>query len=356
LFRRRERKLEVDLGELADEKESLSDFLAAKLKVGVTSGGNKVFVHSEKLSTKELERIVNKFVYHRNLMDKYWVGLERDVVKIEKFEHLKKKGKGGTEHAHVGKGGRRSSRTYLVAFWILMLIGSLSLIVAFGSLFFQGSSVQSLTSLDWGGYVVVSNLANPQPVVVGVSGSWIIPKVDVSQKDTFSSVWIGIGGYADSTLIQIGTSHDSINGSVEYSVWYELLPHYSDTITTMPVSPGDKINASINLVDTAKNEWALEIVDVTTGQRFSQNFFYDASRLSAEWIVERPTVNNSLSSLANFGSVTFTESKVTINTNIGTISDFPFSQFIIYDRQNRELVTVSSLISNGSSFTVTYSQ
>jgi hypothetical protein len=347
--------LKVDLGELKDETESLSDFLTSKFKLNVTSRGNQIFVESENLSSKELERLVNKFVYHQNFMDKYWVGLERDVIKIEKFEHSKKTGKRSEGHARVRQGGWRTSRSYLVALWTIMLIASVSLIIVFSNTFFQGSSVRHLTSLDWGGYVVVSNLVNPQPVVVSVSASWTVPRVNISQNDTFSSTWIGIGGYMDKTLIQIGTSHDSINGSAVYSVWYELLPQYSDTINTVDVSPGDKIAASINLVGTTKNEWSLEIVDVTKGQRFMQNFFYDSSRLSAEWIVERPTVNNSLSSLADFGSITITESNVMMNTNVGTINDFPFSQFIIYDQQNRELVTVSSLISNGSSFTVNYS-
>lgn len=345
----------MDLGELKDEKDSLLDFLSSKLKNDVTSKGNKVFVDSENLSSKELERLVNKFVYHRNLMHKYWVGLERGVIKIKKFEHFKKKEKRRKAHARVRQGGWRTSRIYLVALWIMMLIVSLSLIIAFSSMFFQGSSVRRLISLDWGGYVVVSNRINPQPVVVGVGGSWTVPRINVSQKDTFSGAWIGIGGYIDETLIQTGTTHDSINGSAVYSAWYELLPHYSATIITMDVSPGDKITASITLVDTTKNEWSVEIVDVTKEQGFRQNFFYDSSRLSAEWIVERPTENNSLSSLADFGSITFTDSNVMMNTNAGTISDFPFSQFTIYDRQNRELVTVSSLISNGSSFTVNYS-
>jgi hypothetical protein len=72
-------------------------------------------------------------------------------------------------------------------------------------------------------------------------------------------------------------------------------------------------------------------------------------------IVESPIgKNNSLSSLADFGSITFTDLNVMMNTNIGTISDFLFSQFTMHDSQNRKLVTVSSLISNGSTFTVNY--
>ena len=93
MFLRRKRKLKVDLGELEDERESLSNFLRLKLKVDVTSSGNKVLVDFENLSSNELKRTVNKFVYHRNLMDKYWVALENDVVKINKLERAEKKEK-----------------------------------------------------------------------------------------------------------------------------------------------------------------------------------------------------------------------------------------------------------------------
>jgi hypothetical protein len=93
LFLRRKRKLKVDFGELEEERESLSSFLHSKLKVDVTSSGNKVLVDSENLSPKELKRLVNKFVYRRNLMNKYWVALESGVVKINKFKRAEKKEK-----------------------------------------------------------------------------------------------------------------------------------------------------------------------------------------------------------------------------------------------------------------------
>ena len=88
----------MDLGELENEREALSIFLRSKLKVDVTSSGNKVSVDSENLSPKELKRLVNKFVYRRNIMNKYWVALEGGVVKINKFnrseKHKKRKKKG----------------------------------------------------------------------------------------------------------------------------------------------------------------------------------------------------------------------------------------------------------------------
>jgi hypothetical protein len=90
LFFRRKNRLEVDLGEMQDEREPLSSFLRSSLKVDVTLGGNKLLVDSEELSSQELKRLVSKFVYHRNLNNTYWVALENGVVKINKFKGVKK--------------------------------------------------------------------------------------------------------------------------------------------------------------------------------------------------------------------------------------------------------------------------
>ena len=90
-LRRGKRKLKVDLGELKDEFESLSSFLGSKLEADITSKGNKLFVYSDILSSSELKRLVNKFVYHKHLNHRYWVELEDDTVKIRRFKHSKKK-------------------------------------------------------------------------------------------------------------------------------------------------------------------------------------------------------------------------------------------------------------------------
>jgi hypothetical protein len=190
--------------------------------------------------------------------------------------------------------------------------------------------------------------------VVGVQASWTVPRVNVSQKDGFSAAWIGIGGQLDDTLIQTGTEQDSISGQEQYSAWYELLPYDSVPIPTIDVSWGDNITASITLVNSDTDAWSVQISDLTTGQSFQENFFYSSSRLSAEWIVERPTINNSLSALANFGNVTFTNASATISSTVGTIGNFSFTQVTMQNRQNIQLVTVSSLSPDGSSFTVNY--
>ena len=94
MFFGRKKRLTIDLGELEpDEKELLSDFLRSSLKVDVVLGGGKASVVSERSSPEELKRLVNKFVYHKNLNHKYWVALEDGVVKVHKFEKAKKQEK-----------------------------------------------------------------------------------------------------------------------------------------------------------------------------------------------------------------------------------------------------------------------
>lgn len=93
MFLRGKRKLKVDLGELKDECEALSSFLSSKLETDVTSSGNKIFVDSNSSSSNELKRLVNKFVYHWHLNHKYWVALEGDVVKVNRFKRFEKKEK-----------------------------------------------------------------------------------------------------------------------------------------------------------------------------------------------------------------------------------------------------------------------
>jgi hypothetical protein len=249
---------------------------------------------------------------------------------------------------------RRISRLVIIALGMVLLVAALVFIRIYLNTLFSSSN--NLMSLDWAGYVVTSDFVSPQPLVVGINGSWTIPEVNVSQRDTFSAAWMGIGGLVegDETLIQTGTEQDSLSGTATYSAWYELLPNDSVTITTINMSQGDEITASINLVDSATNEWSIEMVDATKGQSFQENFIYDSSKLSAEWIVERPSLDSSLTTLANFGNVTFTNSRMTMNSTVGTIGNFSFARITMQNRQNRQLVTVSSLSSDGSSFTVTY--
>ncbi len=84
-------KLQVDLGDLVGEREHLNVFLNTKLKIAFTPVRNKLVSDSADVSAKDLERAVNKFVYHRNLNSSHWVSLERNTVKINTFKNKEKK-------------------------------------------------------------------------------------------------------------------------------------------------------------------------------------------------------------------------------------------------------------------------
>ncbi len=211
---------------------------------------------------------------------------------------------------------------------------------------------------NWAGYVVASDLQNPQPTIVAIGGSWIVPSLTDVGVDAFSAVWIGIGGQFDQTLIQTGTEQDFIGGTATYSAWYELLPDDSITINTIDVSPGDQMEASIKLINPNSNLWSLSIADLTTGQKYQNNFTYHSGQSSADWIIERPDVNGVLSTLADFGNVTFSNCQVSFKDKGGTINEYPSSE-VIMDMQLRfsqylQLVDVSNLNNQGTEFTVSY--
>jgi hypothetical protein len=242
----------------------------------------------------------------------------------------------------------------LLVIWIILLASSLYLLEVLLVTFVNNPQGQGIISADWSGYLVRSDLENPQGQVVGINASWTVPRIGVFSSDAYSSAWIGIGGHSEKTLIQTGTEHDSVKGQEYYSAWYEMLPANAIRIDTINVSPGDMIIASINLVNSDIAQWAIRIHDVTTGQGFYRTFTYNSSRLSAEWVVERPHVNDQITPLANFGTIKFTSAYAKIGNTVGTIALFPYSKVIMTTDLSLQLTFVSSLGDDGASFNVTY--
>ena len=187
----------------------------------------------------------------------------------------------------------RIRQILLIALGIALLLFSLVVVDIFALPYFKSVQTQTLVSLDWAGYAVSTDNLLPQPTVDAVSGSWTVPKVAISDSDSFSSTWIGIGGALDSTLIQIGSEQDARLGQAVYSIWYEALPGNAVTIQNITISPGDQLSASITLVNATARSWQIGIADDTTGACFTQNcseqnLTYNSSRLTADWIVKDP--------------------------------------------------------------------
>ncbi|MCW3999735.1 MAG: G1 family endopeptidase [Candidatus Bathyarchaeota archaeon] len=242
---------------------------------------------------------------------------------------------------------------FLAAIWVLLLLVSLSLLSMLEAVFSRDPDSHTVVSVGWAGYVV-SKSFNEQREVTGISAEWIVPYVNTSAGNGYSSAWIGIGGQSDKTLIQVGTEHDVLDGKEFYSAWYELLPEYAIRITEFVVNPGDKIFASIMLVNPETNEWNIHLGDVTNGHVYNRNFYYNSTCASGEWIVERALVNGQIADLANFGSLTFQDCQIDLNKSEGSICNFTYSKVHMANQQLDRLASASQLSADGASFSVHY--
>ncbi len=183
------------------------------------------------------------------------------------------------------------------------------------------AAMNQLYSLNWAGYAVASDFTSPIATVTSAQGSWIVPTVEPTGRTIFSSVWVGVGGFfqGDNSLLQAGTGQDSGHQTTVYFAWTEALPQGEVPITSAMaacpvragtslclVQAGDRISASVTLTDAANDGWTLSLADATQGWSFSKTFTYASSRLSGEWIVERPSLCGSvgcrLTHLARFGT------------------------------------------------------
>lgn len=219
--------------------------------------------------------------------------------------------------------------------------------------------LEESTSLNWSGYASATSLTHPtNHSVTDVSGRWKVPKLSSSLGKTYCSIWVGIDGYSDNTVEQIGTEHDWTRGFQKNYAWFEMYPYGAYEIVGFPVHINDIIGAEVHY--SGNNLFTLTITNYT--QHVSQVIpsYYTRSssalRTSAEWIVEAPSMMTVLP-LAHFGTINFTNCSATINGVTGSISHTPNW---VYDpltmvTQLRVIKSLpSSLSPDGHSFSVTW--
>ena len=153
-------------------------------------------------------------------------------------------------------------------------------------------------SPNWSGYAVT---AGPY---TSATGTWVVPAVQATATPSYSSTWVGIDGFENSSLIQVGTAQSYHDGAAFYSAWWEILPATARTITTVAVKPGDTVSATIS--ETTSGAWTITLRNRTSGASFSTTQAYAGPGASAEWIQEAPTISGRLTKLARYGSTTFT--------------------------------------------------
>ena len=218
--------------------------------------------------------------------------------------------------------------------------------------------VQESTSSNWSGYVSAHSLETEAAgSVTVVSGSWVVPSLVGTQDDTYSALWVGIDGYLNGTVEQIGTSHNWVGGVQQNYAWFEMYPQGSFQITGFPVYKGDHITAEVQY--SGNNVFTLTLMNNTKGVHTVIPSAYttsaSAKRSSAEWIVEAPATSSGILPLADFGATTIRLCNATINGVSGTVSNKNWE----YDTINMETNGVikaktSALINYGYRFNVNW--
>ncbi len=161
---------------------------------------------------------------------------------------------------------------------------------------------------NWSGY------AETGSGFAGVTGTWTVPSVASSASATYSSAWIGVDGFNNSSLIQTGTEEDYYSGAAHYNAWWEILPASETALPSGDVvKAGDSMKASIYETSTvtggtthghsrtgSQHVWVITIADATQGWSFTTNQAYNGAGSSAEWVMEAPQVGGKIATLAHY--------------------------------------------------------
>jgi hypothetical protein len=147
-----------------------------------------------------------------------------------------------------------------------------------------GRAIQG-QSRNWSGYV-----ATGAQGFNCVEAIWVQPAVQCRGTSTQSAVyWVGLGGYGQRALVQIGTESTCIGGEALAAAWHESLPRERFSIRApLTIAVGDRIWAQARWLSGSR--YQLTLADLTTQKRFSIRVTNTTlKRTSADWIVEAPT-------------------------------------------------------------------
>jgi hypothetical protein len=162
----------------------------------------------------------------------------------------------------------------------------------------SGNKAAGWASSNWSGYALSGSGYST------VTAQWVVQAVSPSRRATYSSEWVGIDGFSNSSLIQTGTESDYYNGAEHYDAWWEILPAAETVIPSIAVAAGDHMSASIT--KGSGSSWTITINDTTSRQSYTTVQTYKGPQTSAEWIEEAPTVGGRIAPLANYyGQTTF---------------------------------------------------
>jgi Peptidase A4 family len=206
----------------------------------------------------------------------------------------------------------------------------------------------AVTGPNWSGFQAYGKKRSYD----GVQGEWNVPAITLAEPGytTYSSMWVGLdGNNKKQDLVQAGSEQDAFEiwGILfaSYSTWTELLPNQPTSQGTgLGVNSGDNLLVSVYIGDSTGHRkpngaygW-FSIWDWTSSQAVlistALNGTYFTG-ISAEWIMERPTVNGVYSELSFYLVAPMWNAGATTTANkakkYGTIQN---RQITMYEKYN----------------------
>ena len=155
----------------------------------------------------------------------------------------------------------------------------------------------------WAGYVAHSAAYS------SVTSTWAEPAVSCGSAESSAAFWVGIDGYSDATVEQIGTEAHCVGGVAAQDAWYEVYPA-APVYVSRTVEAGDVMTATVTA--TTADVFTLSVKNATEGWTFTTTkTVTGAARSSAEVVLEAPST-----AAARAGTVSFSNARV----NGGTLA------------------------------------
>ena len=216
------------------------------------------------------------------------------------------------------------------------------------------ASGQTVSS-NWSGYVAAPTFQQSATgSVTYAAGCWTVPTLSATPDNSYCAIWIGIDGFLDGSVEQIGTSHNWVQGVQQNYAWFEMYPQGAFEIIGFPVDNGDVISARVGY--KGNDTFKLVIFNHTKGVSTVIPAWYTTSpgtsRSSAEWIVEAP-YSGSILPLSDFQLTTLNYCSAIINGVQGTIGEW-VNDAITMEGWCGVKALPSALLKNGSAFSVAW--
>lgn len=165
-----------------------------------------------------------------------------------------------------------------------------------------GKPSGAMKSTNWAGYGVTGG------TYTSVSANWIEPNVTCTSNGIVG-FWVGLDGWGSTSVEQDGTGVDCSNGTPQQFAWWETYPANSVQVYRAPVAAGDQMSSSI--VAQGKGRYLLVLTDWTARWTVRNPVSLPSGRnASAEIVAEAVTAGDSITTLPDFGAISFTNATI----------------------------------------------